>query len=72
MLKRLRKKYLCWRYGICPVHNVLLPHGGYNEGRWSICPTCFGENRAKNIHRDTQYEAARDRAIDIIAADWRF
>lgn len=70
LLRRIRKQYLCWRYGICPVHNVMRPHGGYNEGRWGICPTCSRENDGKNTWRNTRYERRRDEAIDRINRDW--
>lgn len=63
MLRKLRKWYLCWRYGICPVHGVLRPHGGYAEGKWGICQTCLAENRGKNEMRNTRYERARDEML---------
>lgn len=59
MIRRLRKWYLCRRYGICPVHNVMRPHDDYSGG-WGICPTCHTENAAKNHYRNTSYEIARD------------
>lgn len=70
-IKRIRKWWLCWRNGICPVHNVLRPHGGYGEGRFGLCPTCRKENEAKSIHRDTQAEWRRNAALERIDADWR-
>jgi hypothetical protein len=71
LFKRFRKWYLCRKHGICPIHNVLRPHGGYNEGTWGACPTCTKENQAKNIHRDTQAEFRRNTALETIDRDWR-
>jgi hypothetical protein len=70
MLRRLRKWWLCRRYGICPVHGVLRPHGGYNEGQWGICPKCHEENAGKNVMRDWSTEKSRYDAVERLNADW--
>ena len=71
MIKRIRKWWMCRKYGICPIHGELRPHGGYNEGRWGICPVCLRENEAKNIHRDVTREKARSEALQRLDRDWR-
>lgn len=70
-IKVWRKRWLCWRYGICSVHNTLRPHGGYNEGRWGICHQCNRENHGKNTMRNLRYEEHRCNAQDIINRDWQ-
>jgi hypothetical protein len=71
MIKRIRKWWLCTKYGVCPVHGVLRPHGGYNEGEWGLCPKCREENSAKATWRDTEYESRRQAAIERLDRDWR-
>jgi len=70
MFRKLRKRYLCWRYGICPVHNLLRPHGDYHVGRWGICRQCAVENEGKNHLRNSSYEFAREKARERIRKDW--
>lgn len=70
IFKRIRKRWLCWKYGICPVHGQLRPHGGYNQGRWAICAACLEENRGKSTHRDVVYEASRNEALTRLNRDW--
>jgi hypothetical protein len=71
MLKRLRKWWYCRRYGICPIHGTLRPHGGYNEGKWAACAKCLEENRGKSIHRDLIYESNRHDALERLNSDWQ-
>lgn len=70
-VKRLRKWWLCRRYGVCPTHNLLRPYDGGYEGRWGRCPKCVEENRAKTIHRNSTYEWQRNAAVETIDRDWR-
>lgn len=70
MFRRLRKHWLCWRFGICPVHGKLRPHGGYNEGRYGMCPSCREENFGKSTHRDVMHEKSRNAALDRLNRDW--
>lgn len=70
VIRRIRKWWICRRFGICPVHSVLRPHGGYNEGQWGLCPKCREENFGKSTHRDVIFEQSRNAALDRLNADW--
>jgi len=70
LVRRLRKWWFCRKYGICPVHGVLRPHGGYNAGKWDICPKCREENSGKSYMRDLAFAQQRHAALERLNRDW--
>ena len=69
--RRLRKWWVCRRYGICPVHGTLRPHGGYHEDEYGACGTCIAENLGKSRDRDLRQETRRQLALERLNYEWR-
>jgi hypothetical protein len=48
--RKLRKWWLCRKYGVCPTHLILMEmKGGYHPA-W-VCGLCVQENQVKNDAR---------------------
>lgn len=69
LVRYIRKRWLCWKYGICRWHGVLMRRGGGYEPRW-ICETCVKENRAKYDSMGADYELLRCRIAEQLHRDW--